>query len=71
MRHQAAPKFTSGQPVVLHFTPAMGEPYTVDAVVIENCDAVCRPLTDMWTVRMETGFTCGFSGKAITPRRVA
>lgn len=68
MPRNTAPKFQPGQPVLLNLTPAMGEPYTIEAVIIENCDAVCSPLTDMWRVRMETGFICGFSGKAITAR---
>lgn len=65
------PKFLPGQPVTLHFSPASGADYTEDAVIVENCDATCKPLTDMWMVRLGTGFTFGFSGKAISARTAA
>lgn len=62
-------KFQPDQPVTLTF----GDGGTFEAVIIENIDASCRPLTDMWLVRVvEDGEPWarpfGFSGKAITPR---
>ncbi|WP_300573644.1 hypothetical protein [Phenylobacterium sp.] len=33
--------------------------------VIKNIDDTCRPLTNMWLVRLDTGATMGFSGKAL------
>lgn len=69
----SAPKFTPGQPVTLNFTGPRDEPFTREAVIVENCDATCAPLTDMWLVQIvaesgQPGRTFGFSGKAITPR---
>jgi hypothetical protein len=65
---QAAPKFTPAQPVTLTFSDGN----TYDAVIIENIDHVCRPLTDMWQVQiLIDGKPCrkfGFTGKAITAR---
>lgn len=64
----SAPKFTPDQPVTLNFSDGN----TFDAVIVENCDHVCKPLTDMWMVQIlidgQPGRTFGFTGKAITAR---
>lgn len=68
MPRKIAPKFTPGQPVTLNFSDGN----TFDAVVVENIDHVCRPLTDMWAVRVVLpqglGRQFGFTGKSISPR---
>jgi hypothetical protein len=71
MARAKPPKFTSGQEVTLCFTDGNRIP----AVVFENIDHQCSPLTDMWSVRILVegglGRAFGFTGKAIEPRAPA
>ena len=60
---KTTPKFAPGQAVILNFTDGAKMP----ATIIENIDAKCHPLTDMWFVQVAQGGRFGFVGSAITP----
>lgn len=68
------PAFAPDQPVNINFNGV--EPFTLIGRVIENIDASCRPLTNMWSVEITgdgpgKGARFGISGEALVPRNTA
>lgn len=63
--YRAPDRFTPGQPVVLIFDQGKPTEHRKAATIVENIDASCAPLTDMWRVRTDEGGQFGFSGRAI------
>lgn len=58
-------KFQPGQAVTVTFNRGCDNEFSYSATVVENIDAGCAPLTNMWLVRLPNGCRFGISGEAL------
>lgn len=57
--------FSAGQRVVVVFNRGEADEYREPGAIVENIDATCSPLRNMWQVRLDRGSTFGINGRAI------
>lgn len=56
-----------GQAVEIRFNEGTPEAFTLTGTILENIDASCKPLRNMWFVKTSGGSQFGISGKALYP----